>query len=153
MIISITRIAAGLVVAAGLTGLAMHEQPNSPRGGRWKKVDEAVAKGLPKTAIDELGPIIQSAMADKAYPEAVKAIAKKIALEGTIEGNKPEERITRMKAAIASRRKLFAEAARDKLWVAGAHLPFPGLGHVRRDGNAFAWVPIEYGPLRTDRAD
>ncbi|MCT7305731.1 MULTISPECIES: MBL fold metallo-hydrolase [Ralstonia] len=57
------------------------------------------------------------------------------------------------KAAIASRRKLFAEAARDKLWVAGAHLPFPGLGHVRRDGNAFAWVPIEYGPLRTDRAD
>ncbi len=57
------------------------------------------------------------------------------------------------KAAVATRRKLFAEAARDKLWVAGAHLPFPGLGHVRREGNAFAWVPIEYGPLRTDRAD
>ena len=40
-------------------------------------------------------------MKDKAYPEAIKAIAKKIALEGTIQGNKPEERITRMKAEIA----------------------------------------------------
>ena len=57
------------------------------------------------------------------------------------------------KQAVASRRKLFAEAAQDKLWVAGAHLPFLGLGHVRRDGKAFAWVPIEYGPLRTDRTD
>ncbi|CBJ42477.1 beta-lactamase [Ralstonia solanacearum] len=57
------------------------------------------------------------------------------------------------KQAVATRRKLFAEAARDKLWVGGAHLPFPGLGHVRKDGKAYAWVPIEYGPLRTDRAD
>jgi glyoxylase-like metal-dependent hydrolase (beta-lactamase superfamily II) len=57
------------------------------------------------------------------------------------------------KQAVATRRKLFAEAAHDKLWVGGAHLPFPGLGHVRKDGNAYAWVPIEYGPLRTDRAD
>ena len=39
---------------------------------------------------------------DKAYPEAIKAIAKKITLEGNIEGNKPEEKITRMKAAIAT---------------------------------------------------
>ena len=39
-------------------------------------------------------------MKDKAYPEAIKAIAKKINLEGNIEGNKPEEKITRMKAAI-----------------------------------------------------
>ena len=71
-----------------------------PRPEQWKKVDEAVNKGLPKTAIEELEPIIRSAMADKAYPEAIKAIAKKIALEGNIEGNKPEERITRMETAI-----------------------------------------------------
>ena len=32
----------------------------------------------------------------------VKAIAKKIGLEGNIEGNKPEEKITRMQAAIAT---------------------------------------------------
>ncbi|MGA4210269.1 MBL fold metallo-hydrolase [Ralstonia nicotianae] len=57
------------------------------------------------------------------------------------------------KQAVATRRRLFVEAAHDKLWVGGAHLPFPGLGHVRKDGKAYAWVPIEYGPLRTDRQD
>lgn len=55
------------------------------------------------------------------------------------------------KAAIASRRKAFDEAAAGRLWVAGAHLPFPGLGHIRRDGKAYAWVPVEYGPWRSDR--
>lgn len=55
-------------------------------------------------------------------------------------------------AAIATRKKLFDLAAREKLWVAGAHLPFPGIGHVRDDGDgAYAWVPVEYGPLRADR--
>jgi uncharacterized protein YfaS (alpha-2-macroglobulin family) len=102
VITSIARFVAGLALAAGLTGVAMHEQAKGPRGGRWIKVDEAVNKGLPKTAVQELEPIIRSALADKAYPEAVKAIAKKIALEGAIEGNKPEERIPRLKAAIAT---------------------------------------------------
>ncbi|WP_339510941.1 MBL fold metallo-hydrolase [Pseudomonas sp. RL_15y_Pfl2_60] len=53
--------------------------------------------------------------------------------------------------AIAARKKLFAEAAKDKLWVAGAHLPFPGIGHVRKEGEAYAWVPTEFGPIRSDR--
>jgi len=61
-----------------------------------------VNKGLPRTAIQELEPIIEGALKDKAYPEAIKAIAKKINLEGNIEGNKPEEKITRMQAAIAT---------------------------------------------------
>ncbi|MCC8625538.1 MBL fold metallo-hydrolase [Xanthomonas vesicatoria] len=49
--------------------------------------------------------------------------------------------------AIASRRRLLAQAADGRWWVAGAHLPFPGLGHVRREGKAFAWVPTEFGPV------
>ncbi|MEA1605087.1 MBL fold metallo-hydrolase [Pseudomonas spirodelae] len=53
--------------------------------------------------------------------------------------------------AVATRKKLFAEAARDKLWVAGAHMPFPGIGHVRNEGSAYAWVPVEFGPIRSDR--
>ncbi len=51
-------------------------------------------------------------------------------------------------AAIASRRAMMAQAADQGGWVAGAHLPFPGLGHVRREGQAFAWVPGEFAPLR-----
>ncbi|HJU49114.1 MAG TPA: MBL fold metallo-hydrolase [Pseudogulbenkiania sp.] len=53
--------------------------------------------------------------------------------------------------AVATRKKLFADAARNQLWVGGAHLPFPGLGHVRAERSRYAWVPIEYGPLRSDR--
>jgi len=25
-------------------------------------------------------------------------------------------------------------------------MPFPGLGHVRKDADAYSWVPIEFGP-------
>jgi glyoxylase-like metal-dependent hydrolase (beta-lactamase superfamily II) len=55
------------------------------------------------------------------------------------------------KQAVASRQKMFADAAKDKLWVAGAHLPFPGIGHVRAEPRGYAWVPIEYGPIHEDR--
>jgi hypothetical protein len=67
----------------------------------WKKVDEAQKKGLPKTAMEALDPIIQGAIAEKAYPEAIKAIGRKIALEGNIQGNKPEEKIHLLEAEIA----------------------------------------------------
>lgn len=73
----------------------------NPREDQWKKVEEAMKKGLPQTAIKHLDPIIEQAMKDKAYPEAIKAISRKIALEGNIQGNKPEEKITRMQAEIA----------------------------------------------------
>jgi hypothetical protein len=72
-----------------------------PRDAEWKQVQAAIDKGLPKTAITNLEPIIQGALKDRAYPEAVKAIGRKITLEGTIQGNKPEEKITRLEAEIA----------------------------------------------------
>src|SRR5437899_2992998 len=87
-------------VAVGVAVMVTAAQP--PRSEQWKKVDDAEKKGLPKTAIKEIDPIIESALKDKAYPEAVKAVCKKIVLEGNIEGNKPEEKITRMQAAIAT---------------------------------------------------
>ena len=81
-----------------LVGVA--SAPAGPRDEQWKKVDEAVSKGLPKTAIEHLEPIIEEAVAEGAYPEAIKAIGKRIALEGNIQGNKPEEKVTRMEAEI-----------------------------------------------------
>ena len=71
------------------------------RDTQWKEVDDAINKGLPKTAIEKLDPIIQGALKDKAWGEATKAITRKIVLEGNIQGNKPEEKIVRMEAAIA----------------------------------------------------
>ena len=78
------------------------------RDAQWKKVDEAINKGLPKTAIEALEPIIQGALQDRAWGEATKAIARKIALEGNIQGNKPEEKITRLEAEIAKAPKEIA---------------------------------------------
>ncbi len=72
-----------------------------PRDDLWRQVNNAVAKGLPKTAITNLEPIIAGALKDKAYAEATKAIAKKITLEGNIQGNKPEEKIVRLEAELA----------------------------------------------------
>jgi hypothetical protein len=72
-----------------------------PRDDLWRQVNDAVGKGLPKTAITNLEPIIAGALKDKAYAEATKAIAKKIALQGNIEGNKPEEKIVRLEAELA----------------------------------------------------
>ncbi|MBL8830411.1 MAG: hypothetical protein JNM18_25780 [Planctomycetaceae bacterium] len=73
----------------------------APGDAQWKKVQDAMNQGLPKTAIDELRPIITKAIADKRWAEAVRAVGQKIALEGTIEGNKPEEKIARMAVEIA----------------------------------------------------
>lgn len=49
--------------------------------------------------------------------------------------------------AIATRRAVFEQAAREGWSIAGAHLPFPGLGRIGRDGDAYRWVPMEYGPV------
>jgi len=54
---------------------------------------------------------------------------------------------TDSKQAIATRQKVFADAAENKLWIGGAHLPFPGLSHMRVEGNGYAWVPIEYAAV------
>src|SRR5437899_939716 len=89
----------GLIVA--LISVVASFGWSASRDAQWKKVDDALNKGLPKTAIAELDPIIRDALKEKAYGEAVKAIARKIVLEGNIQGNKPEEKITRMEAEIA----------------------------------------------------
>ena len=49
--------------------------------------------------------------------------------------------------ARSSRQSILAHAAKESFWVAGAHLPFPGLGRVRAEGDTYAWVPIEFGPV------
>jgi glyoxylase-like metal-dependent hydrolase (beta-lactamase superfamily II) len=44
--------------------------------------------------------------------------------------------------AIRSRRRLLDWAADQHLLVQAYHLPFPGLGHVRRDGGGYTWTPL-----------
>jgi len=75
------------LVAAWVAAVVAGTQP--PRGERWKKVDDAVNKGLPQTAIEELDPIIAAALKDRAYPEAVKAVAASDRLSDGEEGVLP----------------------------------------------------------------
>jgi glyoxylase-like metal-dependent hydrolase (beta-lactamase superfamily II) len=51
-------------------------------------------------------------------------------------------------AALVQRQRLFADAAERRSWVAGAHLPFPGIGHLRADGSGYDWIPANYASVR-----
>ena len=62
----------------------------------WKEVLDAEKKELPKTAAAKLQTIYDSAIQDGKFAEGIKALAKKITHEGTIQGNKPAEKITRL---------------------------------------------------------
>jgi glyoxylase-like metal-dependent hydrolase (beta-lactamase superfamily II) len=78
---------------------------------------------------------------DVVHSHAVQFARPEIAIEFDVDSTQ----------AIASRQKTFADAANKKLWIAGAHMPFPGIGRVRKEGNTYAWVPVEYAPLPTGR--
>ncbi len=52
------------------------------------------------------------------------------------------------KAAAAQRRKAYGEAARQGYLVASAHISFPGIGRLRAEGKGYAWLPVNYSPLR-----
>ena len=46
--------------------------------------------------------------------------------------------------AVATRKRILDMVATDKLFVAGFHMPFPGLGYVEKAGSAYRWVPHSY---------
>jgi glyoxylase-like metal-dependent hydrolase (beta-lactamase superfamily II) len=46
--------------------------------------------------------------------------------------------------AVSARKKAFEHAADGAYLVAGAHIAFPGIGHLRRDDTNYDWVPLNY---------
>ena len=110
-----------MLVGVSLLVLSTAAAVESTRLEQWTKVEEATRKGLPKTAIKALEPIVAGALADKAYAEAVKALCRKISLEGIIEGNKPEEKIKRLQEAIGT----VPEAVRPVLQAVLRHIHKP----------------------------
>jgi glyoxylase-like metal-dependent hydrolase (beta-lactamase superfamily II) len=51
------------------------------------------------------------------------------------------------KAAAGARAKALEDAARDGYLVGIAHVSFPGLGHIRKEGSGYVWVPVNYSTL------
>ncbi|WUR15543.1 MBL fold metallo-hydrolase [[Empedobacter] haloabium] len=48
------------------------------------------------------------------------------------------------KAALAARKAAFAHAAKEGALIGAAHLPFPGLGHLRGSGKGYEFIPVNY---------
>ncbi len=51
-------------------------------------------------------------------------------------------------AAVGTRKRLLDLAAKEGVLVGGAHISFPGLGHVRVQGDGYAWAPTPYGAMQ-----
>jgi glyoxylase-like metal-dependent hydrolase (beta-lactamase superfamily II) len=47
-------------------------------------------------------------------------------------------------AAAQQRVRVLAMAADKDIWLAGGHLSFPGIGHVRSAGDHYLWIPANY---------
>jgi glyoxylase-like metal-dependent hydrolase (beta-lactamase superfamily II) len=45
-----------------------------------------------------------------------------------------------------TRRKFFDMAVAEKMPIQAFHHPFPGLGHVEKDGTGYRWVPAMWTP-------
>lgn len=52
--------------------------------------------------------------------------------------------------AIRTRESVLESAVDDKHWVAGAHMPFPGIGHIVNDEDGYRWLPVEFAPVAAD---
>jgi hypothetical protein len=46
--------------------------------------------------------------------------------------------------ATKTRMAFLDRAAADKTLVGSYHLPFPGFGHVVREGSAYRWLPADW---------
>ncbi|MDR0901194.1 MAG: hypothetical protein LBM92_00295, partial [Opitutaceae bacterium] len=62
----------------------------SARAADWRAFDDAAARRLPKDASAALDRVINSAMADRAWPEAVKAILQKIQTDASVESQRDQ---------------------------------------------------------------
>ena len=51
---------------------------------------------------------------------------------------------TDSKAAVAERKKAYAEAAKGGYLIAFTHVSFPGVGHIKVEGKGYEWLPINY---------
>jgi hypothetical protein len=82
-------------------GARAEEVPQGPRAAAWKKVQQALDEGKPKSALEALAGVEQAAIAEKSWAEAARAIATRVLADT---GDRPDddpERVIRLAAEIA----------------------------------------------------
>ncbi|MDL2354540.1 MAG: MBL fold metallo-hydrolase [Pseudomonadota bacterium] len=52
------------------------------------------------------------------------------------------------KGAAAERKQAFDAAARGRYLVGAAHLQFPGIGHIEKEGKGYEFIPVNYTQMR-----
>jgi glyoxylase-like metal-dependent hydrolase (beta-lactamase superfamily II) len=52
------------------------------------------------------------------------------------------------KAAEAARLRVFDAAVKGGYLIGGAHLQFPGMGHLKAEGKGYRWVPVNFTQMR-----
>jgi len=74
--------------------------PQGARAEAWKKVEKALEEGKPKSALDALAGVEKSAIADKAWAEAARAIATRVLADTGEQAADESDRIVRLAAEI-----------------------------------------------------
>jgi glyoxylase-like metal-dependent hydrolase (beta-lactamase superfamily II) len=147
-----------------LMNAAPAEGANGQRRFRFAmtSLNAYVAAGKLKTfdGATELAPGIQAVPAPGHTPGhtmyAFESKGQKILLSGDLVVSEPiqfaEPDVTTKfdsdgKLAAQQRNKIYVDAASKRYWFAGAHLSFPGIGHLRREGKHYSFVPVAYSAL------
>ena len=76
------------------------ELPTGPRAEAWKRVEQALGEGTPKTAAEALAGVEQAAAAAKAWDEVARAIATRVLTETGDRPPEDPERLVRLAAAL-----------------------------------------------------
>ncbi len=88
-ILLVTTLSIGMIVGVSVGHNEEDSVDDDQRTQLWKQVEAAQKKSLPKTATAALDKIYKLAIAEKQFPEAIRAVAKKYVIEGQI--NQPAE--------------------------------------------------------------
>src|SRR5882724_6651795 len=54
-------------------------------------------------------------------------------------------------AAAATRNQLLPTLAREGVMIAGPHMPFPGMGRLRKEANGYVWAPVIFSDQWAER--
>ncbi len=80
----------------------LHAQQKKDYAAQWKKIDELVSKGLPKSAIAEVDKIYASAKKENNDVQVIKTLLYQMTLNQTTEENASEKNIAKFESEIAS---------------------------------------------------
>lgn len=91
---SIVLALALFAAAAGLGGMmngkSSQDKVRETTAELWKKAAAAEKDGLPRTAVGHLKKIVVQAEADHRFGEALRALTRRLILEGVVEGASPK---------------------------------------------------------------